>query len=112
MAHLETLCSDRRDTKRIATNGRIFYRSNNGCFVRTEVLNLSSNGARLAMNNDVNTGSQVELALELEGGHFVSMRAQAVWSTPLPGGKRQVVGLRVAPVSVDQQSYSRYIFSN
>jgi len=61
---------------------------------RSELINTSSQGARLTTSNEVRVGDRLTILNEASSGFEPEISAEVKWTRALPGGIRQVVGVQ------------------
>lgn len=106
---LESVCANRRESRRVAREGGVWYRSGTGNFRKGCSVEVSGNGARLVLDGQVKSGDTFDLTFDLGGGRFVAGTARTVWVERLPGSSRNLAGVAFNVVSADRQSYRGWL---
>lgn len=99
---------DRRESKRVVNAGQVWFRKGYGSFRKASAVDLSTTGARIVLEEELKVGDRFDLGVKF-GGHFMTVPAEAVWVTPLPGLTRRVAGVRILVENAGGQSYSRWL---
>lgn len=88
------LCQNRRIDFRETLSQSAEYISANRESHQTQVLNVSSQGARLTTDTKVKVGDFIRIVSPLVKEIAESTATVVRWVKPLPGGQRQIVGVQ------------------
>jgi hypothetical protein len=91
---------NRRSSKRHKLLEPVKYTNDVGALQRGQLLNLGSGGARLVTNLDIEVGQHFLVLHKATGNVTLRSQVEVKWVKPLPGGLRQVVGVRELRTSV------------
>lgn len=104
-----TIDANRRLDRRVGRIVEVWTRDGGGHFQKNRAVEVAGCGARVVLPGAYNHGDQVDITFKTDQGAFVTVVASVVWTRPLHGGRRHIVGVTFQPAPADRVALDRWI---